>query len=491
MSPAPPRATNKNRPPTDDRHPDDGGEEQGERRPVGLVDAVAEAAVLGACLQNPETYFDVCLELVEEDFGVGAHRLIWRAMVNCDLQGKPLDAVTVGDELTRAGDLGRAGGRQRLLDLIAGVPAALENSGAHVDIVRDRSLARHVMGAARSIAGEVNQPATTGPDALEFAEQQVFALGNRQSGDGTIHIAQAVPEMLASLAKARNKLLLGHSTGFNELDKRTAGLQGGQLIILAARPGMGKSAMALQLARNVCETSGDPVLFFSYEMSHDELLIRMLSGSIGVPLHDLRQGNLPHEAERDLSAAAQRMMALNLHINDKPPATISGLRSMVRRRARRGPLAAVVIDYIQLMSGDGRGRDENRTQEIGAISRGLKMLARELDIPVIGLSQLNRSLEQRPNKRPMLSDLRESGSLEQDADSVWFLYRPSVYDASADPTGAELIIGKQRQGATGHFPLIFDAPLARYRDAPAGATVPTTATPTVEPGRGRGGGGFF
>jgi replicative DNA helicase len=248
--------------------------------------------------------------------------------------------------------------------------------------------------------------------------------------------------------------------------------------------------MALQLARNVCETSGDPVLFFSYEMSHDELLIRMLAGSIGVPLHELRQGNLPHEAERDMSAAAQRMMALNLHINDRPPQTISGLRSMVRRRARRGPLAAVVVDYIQLMSGDGRGgRDENRVQEIGQISRGLKMLARELDIPVIGLSQLNRGLEQRPNKRPMLSDLRESGSLEQDADSVWFLYRPSVYDASVDPGAAELIIGKQRQGATGSFPLLFDAPLARYRDAPPGTTAPTTATPPVDTGRGRG--GFF
>ena len=446
--------------------------------------------MLGACLQNPDTYFDVCQDLVEEDFGVAGHRMIWRAMVNCELQGKPLDVVTVADELTRAGDLRVAGGRDRLDDLVAGVPAALEHAGAHVDIVRDRSLLRHVMGAARSIATEVNKPDADGADALEYAEQQVFALGNRQSGDGTIHIAQAVPEMLASLAKARNKLLLGHSTGFVELDRRTAGLQGGQLIILAARPGMGKSAMALQLARNVCETSGDPVLFFSYEMSHDELLIRMLAGSIGVPLHELRQGNLPHEAERDMSAAAQRMMALNLHINDRPPQTISGLRSMVRRRARRGPLAAVVVDYIQLMSGDGRGgRDENRVQEIGQISRGLKMLARELDIPVIGLSQLNRGLEQRPNKRPMLSDLRESGSLEQDADSVWFLYRPSVYDASVDPGAAELIIGKQRQGATGSFPLLFDAPLARYRDAPPGTTAPTTATPPVDTGRGRG--GFF
>jgi replicative DNA helicase len=227
---------------------------------------------------------------------------------------------------------------------------------------------------------------------------------------------------------------------------------------------MGKSALAVQIARHVAETSGGYVPLLSYEMSSTEILMRMLSTSLGYDLLRLRNGDIPSGMERDMAVAAQKMAELTMFIDDNPPETIGGVRSAMRRLARRGPISAIVIDYLQLMSGESRHASENRTQEVSEISRGLKRLATELNVPVIALSQLNRQLEQRPNKRPSLSDLRESGSLEQDANAVLFLYREHVYNAAADAGAAELIIAKQRNGPLGTVRLRFDGSCARLTE---------------------------
>jgi replicative DNA helicase len=273
---------------------------------------------------------------------------------------------------------------------------------------------------------------------------------------------QAVANTMKELAKVRTKILLGHSTGLRDLDKITGGLQPGQLFIVAARPGVGKSAFALQIARHVAESTGLLVPFLSYEMSANELTMRMLAGALSYDLHRLRQGELMAGMERDLAVAGERLAGLQILIDDNPPVTIGGVRSLMRRLARRGEIGAIFIDYLQLMEGDGRSRDPNRVQEIAQISRGLKRLATELQVPVVALSQLNRGLENRPNKRPMLSDLRESGSLEQDASIVAFLYRDHLYNPAADPGLAECIIAKQRNGPSGTVMLGYTPACAKF-----------------------------
>jgi replicative DNA helicase len=289
-------------------------------------------------------------------------------------------------------------------------------------------------------------------------------------------MAQAVPKMLEALARARTTVLSGQSTGFEGLDRLTGGLQGGQLVILAARPAMGKSALGVQIARHIAETSGGYVPLLSYEMGNSEITTRMLSTALGYDLLKLRSGDIPAGMERDTAIAAQKMAELSMLIDDNPPETIGGVRSAMRRLARRGPVSAVVIDYLQLMSGESRQSSENRTQEVSEISRGLKRLATELNVPVIALSQLNRQLEQRPNKRPSLSDLRESGSLEQDANAVLFLYREHVHNAAADPSAAELIIAKQRNGPLGTVRLRFDGTCAKFSEDSSTGSYHTTAS---------------
>lgn len=442
-----------------------------ERGRAGAADMDAEIAVLATVLTTPETFYDLGDRIVDSDFSVPAHGAIWRAIVACDVQGRPIDIITVSDELSRAGQLEKIGGTLRLERIVASVPDHLSHVEAHGEIVADKSLQRRVITAARDIAAEATKPDVRGEDALAHAETVVFELGAKRQSSNLIPIAQAVPEMLQELAKARTSLLLGHTTGFRDLDRLTAGAQGGQLIVVGARPAMGKSAFALAVARAMAEGSGDPVLFLSYEMSRHELLIRMLSTMIGVDVSELRAGQIPSEMELELAKAAQRLAALPIYIDDQPPETISGVRSLVRRMARRGPLAGVVIDYLQLMSGDRRsGYGDNRQQEVSEVSRGLKRLAREHEVPVIALSQLSRNLESRPNKRPMLSDLRESGAVEQDADCVFFLYRDAVYHPETDPECSEIIIAKQRQGPAGvTVHLRFEGPYGpRFSDRPEG-----------------------
>jgi replicative DNA helicase len=472
-------------PPHDGSPGDPAAVSQSPRNDTVAVDA--EIAVIAAALSNPENFYDVAAVIGADDFAHPAHAAIWSAMVSCDAQGRPIEVLTVADELTRAGQLERAGGTERLDALIAAAGDTIGNTEAHARIVADRGLKRRVLDAARDIATAATQPSYTGTEALDVAEQRVFDLANNPDGSGPKEVKELLPETLSELTRARSSLLLGHSTGFAELDRLTSGYQAGQLVIVAARPGMGKSAMAMQTARTIAERSGDMVVVLNYEMSSSELLTRMLATSLGVDLMELRQGQLPPEAEADLSIAAQRLAGLPILIDDNPPPTISGVRALLRRLNRRGPLGGVIIDYLQLMSGDGGSKSENRTQEISEISRGLKMLARELGdggIPIIALSQLNRQLEQRPDKRPKLSDLRESGSLEQDANLVLFVYRDAVYHPDADPSEAEFIVAKQRSGPAGvTVPVRWEPRCARFSD-PDPSAARAVVTPRPSPGSG-------
>jgi len=427
------------------------------------VDAEAEASVITGLLTAPEVFLDVTAVLEPDDFAITQHQDIYQAILACDAAGRPIDVITVTDALRKAKRLSRVGGPDAV-EAFAARSGESTNILAHAQIVADKAKLRRLYSAGRGIATAATAPSAEAGDVLSEAESQIFSIGQEKSRGSLIEMAQAVPKMLETLARARTSILSGQSTGFGGLDRLTGGFQGGQLIILAARPAMGKSALAVQVARHIAETSGGYVPLLSYEMSSTEILLRMLSTSLGYDLLRLRNGDIPSGMERDMAVAAQKMAELTMFIDDNPPETIGGVRSAMRRLARRGPISAIVIDYLQLMSGESRHANENRTQEVSEISRGLKRLATELNVPVVALSQLNRQLEQRPNKRPGLSDLRESGSLEQDANAVLFLYRDHVYNAAADAGAAELIIAKQRNGPLGTVRLRFDATCARFTE---------------------------
>jgi replicative DNA helicase len=413
------------------------------------IDAEAERSVLGAVLTDPEMFVEICDIVSSEDFGVDAHRYVFGAIQTLENLGTPVDRITVAAQLKKERTLQKAGGMELLDELMESAHSAA-NIKEHAVIVGDKAKLRRLISAGRSIAGDAMAPEAEAKKVLEQAEQLVFELGKTRSQGSLRTMSQAVTMMLSDLEKARGAKLLGHSTGIPELDNITGGLQPGQLVVVAARPAMGKSAFALQMARALTDSSGGMVVpFLSYEMGTSELTMRLLANSLEFDLHRLRQRDFPAEMERDVAVHSERIAQLQIMIDDNPPETISGVRSHMRRLARRVPIAAIVVDYLQLLTGERRSRDDNRAQEVSEISRGLKRLATELEVPVIALSQLNRGLENRPNKRPQLSDLRESGAIEQDASVVMFLYRDAVYNPGADATLAEVIVAKQRNGPTG------------------------------------------
>lgn len=430
------------------------------------IDADAEAAVLGALLSSPELFDEVSDLLAPEDFGMTGHQLTYQAILNVDAAGKPVDQITVAAELKKGRYLTKVGGIEALARLVE-LSSDAGNVVAWAQIVQDKSRLRQLHSAARDIAGASLDPQAAADDVLEQAQQKVFALGERRGRSTMLAMSQAIPKTLETLARARTSVLIGQPTSIEGLDRMTAGLQGGQLVIVAGRPAMGKSSFALQMASHLAMAGDEGVVpFLSYEMSVTELGMRLLSHSLAYDLHRLRQGDIPYGMEKELAAASETLSASTLLIDDNPPETVGGVRSAMRRLARKQRIKAIFVDYLQLMSAERRGRDDNRTQEVSDISRGLKRLATELDVPIVALSQLNRSLEGRPNKRPMLSDLRESGSLEQDSSAVLFLYRPSVYDPVADKGVAECIIAKQRNGPVGTVPLAFDPSCGRWKDSP-------------------------
>lgn len=438
------------------------------------VDEEAEAAVLAAAITSPESYYETRESLRVEDFGIEAHRAVYQAMVSLENAGRPIDTITVVDELRRQKLLTRAGGVENVQRL-ASIAGSVVNVPAWREIVGEKGLLRRLVAAGRNITAGAMTTGADGDQVLEAAEQSVFEIGARVQPSTLITMPEAVSNTMKELATVRGRTLLGHSTGLSALDRITGGLQPGQLFIVAARPGVGKSAFALQIARHVAESTGLVVPFLSYEMGANELTMRMLASSVSCDLHDLRQGMLMDGLERELAVAAERIAQLPILIDDNPPTTIGGVRSMMRRTARRGELGAIFIDYLQLMDGETKSRDPNRVQEIAQISRGLKRLASELKVPVIALSQLNRGLESRPNKRPMLSDLRESGALEQDASVVAFLYRDHLYNPAADVDLAECIIAKQRNGPSGTVVLGYEPKCAKFTNTDR--TLPSNNSP--------------
>jgi len=428
----------------------------------------AEESLLGAMLLSRDAITAAVEAHVESsDFYKPAYGHIYEAIQSLHGQGEPADPVTVAEELRRADLLDGIGGRAALLQIQANTPASA-NAGHYARIVNELALLRRLIGVAGDIAEMGYDTTDDVTDTLDRAEALVFEVAERRVSDSMVGIRDALQETLDDL-EARygdDSDLVGVPTGFTEVDKKLHGLQRSNLVILAARPGMGKTSLALGMARNVAVQTGRPVVFFSMEMGALELTKRLLAMEAGVDATRLWTARLTEPDWGKISHAVGRLAEAQLHIDDNPHCTVMEMRAKARRlRARHGDLGLVVVDYIQLMtpSSTGSRRAENRQVEVSEISRGLKILARELECPVVALSQLNRQLEYRQDKRPMLADLRESGGLEQDADVVAFIYRDEVYNPESDDRAlAEIIIAKHRNGPTGTARLVFRPERAEF-----------------------------
>ncbi len=430
----------------------------------------AEQAVLGCLMLEANEAFDKVSETVgESDFYQFNHRLIFRAVSALATEGRHPDVVTVTGWLQTQGDLEDAGGLNYIGALVEVTPSA-SNIKAYAEIVRERSVLRQLIGVANEIADSAyDAGGRSSKDLLDEAETKVFAIADQGAkGAGGFHDIKTV---LSGAIERINMLfesddaITGLSTGFTELDEKTSGLQKSDLIIVAGRPSMGKTTFAMNVAENAAMESDAPVAIFSMEMPAEQLAMRMISSLGRVELQKLRTGKLMEQDwPRITSAITLLNQKRNVYIDDTPALTPTDLRARCRRLAREHGLGLIVIDYLQLMQiADSK---ENRTSEISEISRSLKSLAKELQVPVIALSQLNRSLEQRPDKRPVMSDLRESGAIEQDADVIMFIYRDEVYNPEdeASKGRAEILIRKQRNGPIGTVHLTFLGQYTRFEN---------------------------
>ena len=428
-------------------------------------DVIAEQSVLGGMLLSKDAISDVVEILRERDFYRPAHELIYDAIVDLYGRGEPADPVTVSAELTKRGDLVRAGGAPYLHTLISSVPTAA-NAGYYAKIIRERAIMRRLVEAGTKIVqlgytdeGEVD-------DAVDQAQAEVFAVTERREADDYIQLSQLLPAALDEIEKiAAGVIGQGVKTGFKDLDALTNGFHPGNMIVLAARPAVGKSTLGLDIARYASIHKGETSVIFSLEMSRSEITMRMLSAEARVPLNNIRSGNL---TEEEWSRMARRMGEISqapMFIDDSPNLSLMEIRAKSRRLKQRHNLKLIVIDYLQLMT-SGK-RVENRQQEVSEFSRQLKLLAKELNVPVVAISQLNRSPEQRSDKKPMLSDLRESGSIEQDADVVILLHREDLYDSQNRSGEADLIVAKHRNGPTRTITVSAQLHFARFTDMAA------------------------
>ena len=416
----------------------------------------AEESLLGAMLLSREAIAVAAEVCAAPDFYRPAHGHIFDAVLSLYAQGEPADPVTVADELRRSGLIDMVGGSGALVGLLAGTPTTA-NASHYARIVEEHSLLRRLIG----VAGEIAEIGYGLPDdvtaAVDRAEAMVFDVAQRRTTDTMSALRDLLSLNLDRLEMLyeRGDAITGIPTGYLDLDEKLNGLQPNALYIVGARPAMGKSAFALGMAAHAALEQRKPVLFFSLEMSHMELTQRLLCAEARVDSLRMRNGKLHAEDWPKITTAVGRLADAPIYIDDNPNLTVMEIRGKARRlKAKLGDLGLIVIDYLQLMT--GRTNAENRQVEVAEISRGLKILARELEVPVVALSQLSRSLEQRADKRPMLSDLRESGSLEQDADVVMFLYRDEVYNPESPERGtAEVIISKHRSGPVGTSRLAF------------------------------------
>jgi len=432
----------------------------------------AEQSVLGGLMLDNTAFERVGDLLTEHDFYRDDHRRIWRHIVKLIEKGRPADVVTVDESIKSSEDRDRTGGLAYLGALAQNTPSA-QNIRRYGEIVRDRAIMRKLVEAGAEISDSALNPA--GKDIgqiLDEAESKVFQIAEsgtrgRQGFHDIQQLLTRVMERVETLYQRDNPLdITGVPTGYHDLDQRTSGLQGGDLVIIAGRPSMGKTALALNIAEHIAVENRLPVAVFSMEMSGTQLAMRML-GSIGhLDQHKLRTGRLTDEDWNRLTNAVGKLHDAPIHIDESASINALELRARARRLHRQyGKLGLIVIDYLQLMSSTSGSEDENRATQISAMSRSLKALAKELDVPVVALSQLNRGLEQRPNKRPVMSDLRESGAIEQDADLILFIYRDEVYnDSTPDKGVAEIIIGKQRNGPIGTVRLTFLGEYTRFEN---------------------------
>ncbi len=430
----------------------------------------AEQSVLGGLLLEASALDKIADLMTDDDFYRFEHRLIYRQVVRLSELAKPVDVITVAEALEIAGELDKVGGLPYLGSLAQNVPSAA-NIRRYGEIVRERSIMRKLVEVGTDIASSSYNPA--GRDAaqlLDEAESKVLKIaeaGSRgKQGFMTMPplLTQVVERIETLYGRDNQSDVTGTATGFTDLDSMTSGLQAGELIIVAGRPSMGKTAFSINIAENVALDSKLPVAIFSMEMGASQLALRML-GSVGkLNQHDLRTGRLQDDDWGRLTHALGKLNDAPIYIDESAALSALEVRARSRRLHRKyGGLGLIVVDYIQLMSSNAGKASENRATEISEISRSLKSLAKELNVPVVALSQLNRSLEQRPNKRPVMSDLRESGAIEQDADLILFIYRDEVYNSDSPDKGkAEIIIGKQRNGPIGKVELAFRGEYTRF-----------------------------
>jgi replicative DNA helicase len=423
-------------------------------------DLDAERAVIGAMLVSEAAVSVVGETLAAEDFYSETHRVLYGAMMRLYAKGEPIDQLTLSDELRSVGEFDRVGGRQYVFRLVESVPTAA-NAARYAEIVRGKALLRAVIDAGDRIQQEAFAEPEDVNQALDAAEQLIYGVSNRQLKVHLAPVSELAPstlEMIQRLYEQEGEVT-GVESGFEDLDRMTTGFHKSDLVILAARPAMGKTALALNAIWHAAGIKGLPVAIFSLEMSKEQLVQRLISQVTRIRTQDLRSGNVGAEDWPKLVRGVAEVARAPVWIDDTAGITLMEMRAKVRRLASRlnaqneAPLSLVVVDYLQLMIGQ-RARAENRQQEIAEISRGLKVLARDLNIPVVAVAQLSRAVEQRHDKRPLLSDLRDSGSIEQDADMVMFLYRDEYYNPDSDDKGiAEIIIGKHRNGPTGKVQL--------------------------------------
>jgi replicative DNA helicase len=448
---------------------DDGFEEvtRGfERTPP--YDLLAEQSVLGGMLLSKDAVADVTGLLRAADFYVPKHEIVYEAILALYAQGEPTDAITVTEQLRKTGDLQRGGGAEYLHTLTSIVPTAA-NAAFYADIVASKALLRRLVEAGTRITQMGYAGEGEAIDLVNSAQAEIYSVTGADQAEDYVPLSLAVEAAVHEIEKAQMQDggMLGVPTGFDELDEKTNGFAAGQMIIIAARPAMGKSTLALDVARAASIGAGATTVFFSLEMGRAEIAMRLLSAEATIPLQSLRKGALDQRDFQKLAVTQARINEAPLFIDDSPNLTLVEIRAKCRRLKQRHNLKMVVIDYLQLLS-SGK-KSESRQQEVSEFSRALKLLSKELEVPVVALSQLNRASEQRADKMPAISDLRESGSLEQDADMVILLHRESSYEKDNPRAGeADLILAKQRNGPTGTVTVAFQGHYSRFQNMPSG-----------------------
>jgi len=435
-------------------------------------DVAAEQGALGGMLLSKDAIADVIEVLKPNDFYRPAHQLIFEAVCDLYAKGEPADAVTVSAELVRTGQLGKVGGAPYLHTLISTVPTAA-NAGYYAHIVRERAILRRLVeagtrivqtayGAAGGQGGDVD-------DVVDRAQAAIYEVTEHRQAEECLPLEALLPVTYAELEsiESRDGTMDGVPTGFADLDALMNGLHKGQLIVVAARPALGKSTLALDFARNASVKHNLPAVIFSLEMSRTEITMRLLAAECAVPLHNMRTGHMGDDHWQRLARKMGDLAKAPLFIDDSPNLSMMEIRAKARRLKQRHDLRLVVIDYMQLMTSPRRV--ESRQQEVSEISRALKLLAKELELPVVALSQLNRGPEQRQDKKPLLSDLRESGAIEQDSDVVILLHREDAYERESPRAGeADLIVAKHRNGPTATVTVAFRGHYSRFDDMQRG-----------------------